>query len=258
MWNGQTVTVVFSTYNEKESIRQQIEDCFATGYVDEVLIVDNNCAPGTLDEVAKTSARVISEPRQGYGFGYQAGLKDAKSDIVIMSEPDGTYDHKRDIIKLLVYSDDFPVVFGSRTIQALIHEGANMGFYLKWGNVFVGKLIEVFFNTTELSDVGCTLRLYKKHALRKIKSHFSVGGNYFSPEMIVLTALFRIPFVEIPVNYYARVGQSKGAANFWKALKLAIFMVILIFSYRFSSIFKLRRNRGRKNITSPAAATHQN
>lgn len=247
MWKNQTVGVVFSTYNEKDSIRQQIEDCFNTGYVDEVIVVNNNAARGTEEEVRKTKAKMIHEKRQGYGYGYQTGLRAAKSDIVIMSEPDGTYNHKTDIIKLLVYSDDFPVVFGTRTTQALIHEGAEMGFFMKWGNVYVGKLIEVFFCTTELSDVGCTMRLYKKRALRKIMPFFSVGSNYFSPEMIVLTALFRIPFVEIPINYHARIGKSQGAANFWKALKLATFMVGLILSYRIQSLVYLRRNRFRKH-----------
>lgn len=238
MWKNHIVSVVFSTYNEKNSIRQQIEDCFATGFVDEVIVVNNNAVKGTTEEVRKTKARVIYEKKQGYGHGYQTGLREAKTDIVIMSEPDGTFDHKHDIMKLLTYSDEFPVVFGTRTTQALIHQGANMGIFLKWGNVFVAKLIEVFFSTTHLSDVGCTLRLYKRKALHKIIPHFSIGGNYFSPEMIVLTALHKIPFVEIPVNFLPRIGESRGAANFWKAFKLGIYMIALIIKYRLHSFIK--------------------
>ena len=137
MWKNQSVGVVFSTYNEKESIKQQIDDCFATGFVDEVLVVNNNAVKGTTEEVRKTRAKVLYEKKQGYGYGYQAGLCEAKTDIIIMSEPDATFDHKKDILKLLVYSNEFPVVFGTRTTQALIREGANMGIFLKWGNVFV-------------------------------------------------------------------------------------------------------------------------
>ena len=254
MWKNQTVSVVFSTFNEKTSVRQQIEDCFATGFVDEVIVVNNNAALGTDEEVKKTRAKLINEKQQGYGHGYQAGLRAAKTDIVIMSEPDGTYDHRRDVVKLLTYSDDFPVVFGTRTTQALIHEGANMGFFMKWGNVYVAKLIEVLFCTTELSDVGCTFRLLKRKALRKIRSRFSVGKNYFSPEMMILTALYRVPFVEIPVHYYPRVGKSRGASNFLAAMKLALPMVLLILSYRLRSIFELllgypaRRRKKRKRF----------
>ncbi|MBI4017065.1 MAG: glycosyltransferase family 2 protein [Candidatus Aenigmarchaeota archaeon] len=241
MWKNQTVGVVFSTYNEKDSIRQQIEDCFATGFVDEVIVVNNNASAGTDEEVRKTKAKLVYEKKQGYGYGYRTGLREVKTGIIIMSEPDGTFDHKRDIPKLLIYSDDFSVVFGTRTTQALIHQGANMGIFLKWGNVFVAKLIEVFFSTTHLSDVGCTLRLYKRKALHKIMPHFSIGGNYFSPEMIVLTAMHRIPFVEIPVNFLQRIGESRGAANFLKAFKLGMYMIGLICYYRINSIVYPKR-----------------
>ena len=237
MWKNQTVSVVFSTYNEKDSIREEIEHCFNTGFVDEVIVVSNNAVPGTDEEIKRTRAKLIYEKKQGYGHGYQRGLRMASGDIVIMSEPDGTYDHQGDLIKLLVYSDDFPIVFGTRTTQALIHQGANMGFFMKWGNVYVAKLIEVFFCTTELSDVGCTLRLFKKESLRKIEPRFTVGGNYFSPEMMILTAIFRIPFVEIPVSYQARIGKSRGASNFLKAARLALAMIGLILTYRIISAF---------------------
>ncbi len=238
MWKQQSVSVVFSTFNEKDSIRKEIEDCFATGVVDEVIVVNNNAVPGTDDEVQKTRGHLVHELKQGYGHGYQRGLAEAKGDIVIMSEPDGTYNHLKDLIKLLVYSDDFPIVFGTRTTQALIHQGANMGFFMKWGNVYVAKLIEVLFCTTELSDVGCTLRLLKRSALKKIQSHFTVGGNYFSPEMMILSALERIPFVEIPVSYQQRVGKSHGASNFLAALRLAVPMVGLILAYRVSTLLR--------------------
>lgn len=238
MWQGKKVSVVFSTYNEKDSICRQINDCFETKLVDEVIVVDNNAVVGTADEVKKTKARYFFEARQGYGWGYQKGLSEAKGDLIIMSEPDGTFDHKRDILKLLVYSGDFPVVFGTRTTQALIGQGANMGIFLKWGNVFVAKLIEVFFNTTHLSDVGCTMRLFSRGVLEKIRPFFSIGGNYFSPEMMMLVAINRIPFVEIPVHYLERIGESRGSGTFWKAFKLGVKMIYLICKYRLKFVFK--------------------
>ena len=237
MWQGKKVSVVFSTYNEKDSIRSQINACFETKLVDEGIVVDNNAAFGTADEVKKTNAKYFFESRQGYGFGYQKGLSEATGDLIIMSEPDGTFDHGRDIVKLLVYSGDFPVVFGTRTTQALIGNGANMGIFLKWGNVFVAKLIEVFFNTTHLSDVGCTMRLFSRDVLEKIRPFFSIGGNYFSPEMIMLVAFNRIFFVEIPVHYLERVGESRGSGTFWKAFKLGVKMIYLICKYRLKFVF---------------------
>ncbi|MBA2468479.1 MAG: glycosyltransferase family 2 protein, partial [Chloroflexia bacterium] len=42
MWNGRTVSVVLGTYAERDSIREVIDGFFATGVVDEVLVVNNN------------------------------------------------------------------------------------------------------------------------------------------------------------------------------------------------------------------------
>ena len=67
MWKNKKVSVVFPTYNEKESIRQVIEEFFATGYVDEIIVVNNNAAEGTKEEVEQTKAIQVFETRQGYG-----------------------------------------------------------------------------------------------------------------------------------------------------------------------------------------------
>ena len=56
MWQNQTVSVIFPTYNEKDSIYQAIQNFFKSGYVDEILVVNNNAAPGTSEEVARTKA----------------------------------------------------------------------------------------------------------------------------------------------------------------------------------------------------------
>ena len=55
MWNGKEVSVVLMTYAERDSIRGVIEGFFATGLVDEVLVVNNNAQAGTDEEVAQTS-----------------------------------------------------------------------------------------------------------------------------------------------------------------------------------------------------------
>ena len=79
----------------------------------------------------------------------------------MLCEPDGTFDPS-DLLKLLPFTTDADVVFGSRTVQTFIWDGANMDLFLRWGNWFVAKLIEVLFNTNYLSDVGCTFRVMRR------------------------------------------------------------------------------------------------
>ncbi|MBI3968535.1 MAG: glycosyltransferase family 2 protein [Chloroflexi bacterium] len=231
MWRGRTVSVVLPTYNEKGSIRQFIEDVLATGVVDEVVVVNNNAAAGTSEEVAKTAAREVIEPQQGYGFASRRGLAEATGDYIVLAEPDGTF-VARDVLKLLAYAEDFDVVYGTRTARELIWEGANMGWFLKWGNWAVAKLMEILFNSTNLTDVGCTMRLISRPALQRIRSHFQVGGSHFGPEMMLLSFSYGLRVIQIPVNYRQRVGRSSVTGSNRVAFALGLRMIGLILAFR--------------------------
>src|SRR3954470_13619179 len=87
MWQGKRVSVVLMTYNERDSIRATIEGFFATGLVDEVLVVNNNAAAGTSEEVALTRAREVLETRQGYGWASRRGLREARGGLLVLAEP---------------------------------------------------------------------------------------------------------------------------------------------------------------------------
>lgn len=232
MWLDESVSVVLMTYNERDSIRGVIDDFFATGVVDEVLVVNNNAAKGTEEEVALTDARQVFEPRQGYGHAVRRGLQDAEGDLIVLAEPDGTFLAK-DVVKLLAYSSDCDVVLGTRTTREMIWDGANMGWFLKWGNWAVAKMVEVLFNTSHLSDVGCTYRLMRKDTARWMADEMSVGGSHAGPEMMLLAINSGRRFVEVPVNYLPRVGTSSVTGHPIKAVLLGLRMIHFIFATRF-------------------------
>lgn len=234
MWNGKKVSVIFPTYNEKDSIRQAVLDFFANGFVDEIVVVNNNAAPGTDEEVAGTGARIVHEDTQGYGHAIWRGLAEAEGELLIIAEPDGTFSG-HDVVKLLAFSDDVPVVFGTRTAREFVWEGANMGIFLKWGNYAVGKLMEFLFNTTFLSDVGCTMKLLHRGVYEALRPHFSIGGSHFGPQLMLLVILHKYPFVEIPVNYKRRVGESSVTGSKVTAFFLGLRMIRLILRYRLLS-----------------------
>ncbi|HOL34562.1 MAG TPA: glycosyltransferase family 2 protein, partial [bacterium] len=113
---------------------------------------------------------------------------------------------------------------------------ANMGAFLKWGNWAVAKLLEFLYNTTTLTDVGCTMRLIKRHLYEKVKPYFSVGTQHFGPELTILVAKRGMKFIEIPVNYKPRIGKSSVTGSFRKSLVLGLKMIWLIISYRFKKL----------------------
>src|SRR5438552_1437144 len=141
MWRGKTVAVIFPTYNEKDSIRAAAFDFQQEGFADGVIVVNNTAAPRTSEEVAGSGARELSEPRQGYGNALLRGIDHTGADLIVMAEPDGTFSG-HDLLKLLAYAEDVPMVFVTRTSRECIWAGANMGPFLRWGNWAVAKMPE--------------------------------------------------------------------------------------------------------------------
>jgi glycosyltransferase involved in cell wall biosynthesis len=231
MYGNKRVSVVLPAYNEELHIRQAVEDFFLPGVVDEVVVVDNNSRDRTAEEAAKTPARIVAEPTQGYGHALRRGLQEAVGDLVILAEPDGTF-VGRDILKLLAYSDDFDMVCGTRTTRELIWAQANMGWFLRVGNWVVAKLIQILHDGPSLTDCGCTLRLIHKSAIEKIHGHLTVGGSHFLPEMVILALKCGLRVIEVPVNYRGRVGESKITGTLKGTLSTGLRMIGLVFRYR--------------------------
>lgn len=231
MWRDRTVSVVLMTYAERDSIRSVIEGFYETGVVDEVLVVNNNAVSGTDEEVAKTPARLVHESRQGYGHACRRGLLAAEGDLIVLAEPDGTF-LPSDITKLLVFGDECDAVFGTRTTRELIWHGAHMDWFLRWGNWAVAKLIEALFNTSHLSDVGCTYKLFTRELAALIAERMKVGGNHAGPEMMLLAITSGARFVEIPVNYLPRVGKSSATGDLRTAIGIGLRMIALIVDFR--------------------------
>lgn len=255
MYRGKKISVIFPTYNEKDSIRAAIRDYFSTGHVDEVLVVNNNAAAGTSEEVAGTGAREIFESRQGYGAALLCGIDHCDADLIILAEPDGTFSGQ-DVTKLLAYSEDVPVVLGTRTSRQFIWNGANMGLFLRWGNWAVAKMTEVLFNTTILTDMGCTQRLIRREAITLIRPHLTIPGSHFGPQILLEVLQHGIPFVEIPMNYRPRVGESSVTGSFWKAWKLGWRMIFLVWEYRLGLV-KRERTMWTEEMALPPLSTPQ-
>lgn len=230
MYKNKGVSVVISTYRERGSIRQVIEDFFNTGHVDEIIVVNNNAGPDTDEEIKKTKAKLIHETRQGYGYGYRRGIQEAKGDYIVLCEADNTY-AASDIEKFLVFAKNFPAVFGSRTNTSTLLDTKTMQPVRRYVNVIYAKIIEALFGTTTLTDVGCTYKLFHKEVLQALEPHFKTTDSLFATELQLLTASRKVPFVEIPIIFRERVGKSGTILHFGKLVEWAIRIWLFIWIF---------------------------
>mgnify|MGYP001337373572 FL=1 len=246
-WKSKKISLILPTYNELDSIKKVINKFSGLKIFFEIIVINNNASIGTSDEIAQTDAVEIHEKKQGYGSAILRGFYESKGDLIVVCEPDDTF-VEEDIYKLLAYSDSFDVVYGSRTMNDMIWDGANMGWFLRFGNWSVAKLLQILFNTCSLTDVGCTYRLVKRSSMLKILKKSKVLSNFFGPEMMLISILLNLKIIQIPINYRERVGISSVTGSFKKAFILGIQMILLILKFRIMTVINKNYLLNRKGI----------
>ena len=106
-------TIVIPTRNEEKMIKEIIDGCKPFG--DEVLVVDGHSTDKTRDIARACGARVVLDNKKGKGDGLRVALREAKGDIVVFIDADGSHDPK-DIPKMIrpIQEGKADLVVGSR------------------------------------------------------------------------------------------------------------------------------------------------
>src|SRR5271165_1191387 len=146
------VSVIIPTRNEALSLKRVLADLPAN-VVTEVLVVDSNSTDGTPEIAAQMGARVILEPRRGYGRACLTGLAQAASpDIVVFL--DGDYSDRPAELPLLlapIIEGRADITLGSR-LQGRRPAGA-LPWHQAFGNRLAAGLIRLLFRV-EITDLG--------------------------------------------------------------------------------------------------------
>ncbi len=218
MHRQRTVSLVIPAHNEESTIGGVVEAFRRSPFLDEILVVDNNCRDRTAEIAGSLGARVVQESKPGYGAALMAGMSAAKGDILVLTEADGSF-APGDLEKLLVYLDDAQMVVGTRTTKQMVEQGANMRFLLRWGNVFMAKWLELLWfipHEPRFTDVGCTYRALTRDTFQRIGDELRETGPAFSPEMMCAALRHDRRVIEVPVTYRRRSGgTSKHSAGFF-------------------------------------------
>jgi len=224
-----SICMVIPAYNEELSIGKVVNDFINQKFIDHVIVIDNNSEDNTVEIAEKCGAKVIRKPmNMGLGHSFAMGLIEGlktNANIIATTEADGTY-NAYDIQKFLPYLDNADMIIGSRKVQILTERDNQNRIMYVWGNYFLGKLIQLkYFSAhhlgiANLSDVGCVYRLTRREALEKIvdevidpKTGDAKGGIAFALHLTMLSIENDLKFVEIPVTYNKRIGESKMMTN---------------------------------------------
>ncbi len=203
MHRGLSISVVIPCYNEEDGIRHVFEGM--PSYVDEVVVVDNNSTDRTAEVARSLGAKVVFQPRKGYGAAYQAGLPAATCDIIATLDGDGTY--PADEISLLVDQlEDRQLDFVSGARFPLRNPSA-MNFTNKVGN-FVLTVATGLLWFRPLKDSQSGMWVFRRSVLPRLK--LTSDGMPLSEE-IKIEAIEKLGprFAEFGIDYRPRIGEVK-------------------------------------------------
>jgi glycosyltransferase involved in cell wall biosynthesis len=222
------VSVVIPTHNEAQSIGRVLADLPAD-LVTEVLVVDSNSSDGTPEIASRMGARVLHEPRRGYGRACLTGLAAASSpDIVVFL--DGDYSDRPNELPLLlapILEGRADITIGSRLGKHSI-SGA-LPWHAAFGNRLAAFMIRVLYGLA-ISDLG-PFRAARADVLHRLELQEQTYG--WAVEMILKGALSGFRIVEVPVSYYPRIGKSKISGTLRGTVGAAWFILSLIVRYYF-------------------------
>lgn len=108
-----TTTVVISAKNEERTIGKIVEK--SKKYADEILVVDGHSRDKTRKISEELGARVVLDNRKGKGDAIRVGIKEAKGDILVFIDADGSHD-PADMVGMIqpIREDKADLVVGSR------------------------------------------------------------------------------------------------------------------------------------------------
>ena len=163
------VSVVIPCLNEEENIERCVTRALDVmrehDIPGEVVVADNASEDRSAELATAAGARVVHEPRRGYGSAYLAGFAAARGRYIVMADADLTYDFD-EIPRFVEQLDDgAELVMGDRMDN--IHPGAMPWLHRYVGNPVLTGVLNLFFRTG-VSDAHCGMRALRRDVLPRL------------------------------------------------------------------------------------------
>ena len=172
----------------------------------EVLVVDNGSTDGTAAVAAKAGARVIIEPRRGYGAACWAGVSalDPETEVAVFLDGDGSQ-HPEELPRVLapILAGEADLVLGVRQLSGQHPAHAALGT----------RLVAAFISWRygrRIADIG-PFRAIRVELLHRLGMRDRAFG--WPVEMVVKAAALGARIVEVPVSHAPRLGGSSKVSG---------------------------------------------
>ena len=217
------VSVVIPCLNEEENIVEVVTRARSAmegaGIAGEVVVADNDSEDRSAELAREAGARVVHEPRRGYGSAYLAGFATARGEYIVMGDADLTYDFEEIPRFVSELDNGAELVMGDRMKN--IHPGAMPWHHRYVGNPLLTGVLNVFFRTG-VSDAHCGMRALRRDVLPRLD--LRATGMEFASEMVIRASKEKLRISEFPIEYHPRGGESKLSSwrDGWRHLRFLL------------------------------------
>ena len=193
------ITVVMPCLNEECTVGICVQEAFSfmakhhiTG---EVLVVDNASADDSAAAAEKAGAKVLRQPKRGYGSAIRTGIEYSRGSVIIIGDCDTTYDflHLEEMYRMLSAGEG-DMVIGNRFAGGM--EPGSLPWLHKWGVRFLSRVGRTALHT-DIYDFHCGLRGMTRSAAEILE--FQTDGMEFATEMIAQAVRPGLSIAQTPV-----------------------------------------------------------
>ena len=215
-------SIVIPTRNEAKMIKEIIEGCWSFG--DEILVIDGHSIDQTREIAKSLGVRVVLDNGRGKGAGLRMGFKEAKHEIIVFIDADGSHDPK-DIPAMIlpIQQDRADLVIGSRMRGGSDELHGDIGKFIREiGSEIITLSINYRFGI-RLTDSQNGFRAIKK----QVGLDIDLKEDIFTIEQeMIMKALkkgYRVS--EIPSHEYRRKYGESGIVV-WKVAHRYVWCLI--------------------------------
>ena len=217
------VSVVIPCLNEEANIERCVLAAIAAmegaNLDGEVVVADNRSEDRSAELAAAAGARVVHEPRRGYGSAYLAGFAAARGRYIVMADADLTYDFAEIPRFVGELESGAQLVMGDRMDN--IQPGAMPWLHRYVGNPVLTGVLNLFFRTG-VNDAHCGMRALRRDVLPTLD--LRTTGMEFASEMVIRAAKEGLDIRQVPIEYHPRGGESKLSSfrDGWRHLRFLL------------------------------------
>lgn len=219
------LSIIIPVYNEELTIGDIIDRTVKvmqhTDLKFEVIVVDDRSYDRSLEVAKERNARIFTlKQHLGKGYALRAGFAQAKGDIIVTIDSDGS--HKPEELPEVmapVLEDKADLVIGSRYMNHKKVAARKLNaFGVKLFNSFIELLTGV-----AITDSQSGYRAMKREVLKNQKP--KSGGYEIESEMLVKTGKKGFRITEVPISFEQRTYGRSGVDPMIDGFKILISIV---------------------------------